>query len=110
MARLLAIDPPPHGWQLVSSSSNARVAYHSEEQLYYKEFYPRGPLERLKSVLVGSRATRSRKNDAALLSEGFGAPLHVTFTPNGSGCWVATVQAKRPRGLFNGPKVAQNDA
>lgn len=77
MARLLAIDPPPHGWQLVSSSSNARVAYHSEEQLYYKEFYPRGPLERLKSVLVGSRATRSRKNDAALLSEGFGAPLHL---------------------------------
>ena len=63
----------------MASSVYARVAVHAEQQLYYKEFRPRGPEESLKALLRGSRATRARKNGEALLQAGFNAPVNVAW-------------------------------
>ena len=63
----------------MASSVYARVAFHAERQLYYKEFLPRGPEESLKALLRGSRATRARKNGAALLQAGFNAPVNIAW-------------------------------
>ena len=64
---------------MVGSSVSARVAVQPELGVYYKEFLARGPLESLKAVLRGSRATRARKNNDALRAAGFDAPLNVAW-------------------------------
>jgi serine/threonine protein kinase len=69
----------PEGWELVGSSQSARVAFHSGKSLYYKEFLPRGPLEALKALFRGSRATRARLNSEALLRAGIQAPRNVAW-------------------------------
>jgi hypothetical protein len=69
----------PPGWELVNSSSYARVAYNPKEQLYYKEFLPRSPLETLKAWVRGSRAYRARKNGHALLLAGIDAPENISW-------------------------------
>lgn len=63
----------------MASSSHARVAFHADRQLYYKEFLPRGPQESLKALLRGSRGTRARLNSDALLAAGFRAPESVAW-------------------------------
>ena len=64
---------------MVGSSVNARVAVDSEREVFYKEFLPRGPLESLKSLLKGSRATRARVHNDALRSAGFTAPSNLAW-------------------------------
>lgn len=62
-------------------SAFSRVAVNAQLQLYYKAFLPRSPLERLKSLLRGSRATRARRNGDALRDSGIEAPLNVIWGP-----------------------------
>jgi len=81
MALLLAREQLPEGWIWIGSSKTAKVAFHSDEQLYYKEFLPRSPLERIKNLLRGSRATRAQKSDDALRECGFSAPVNVLWGP-----------------------------
>jgi Lipopolysaccharide kinase (Kdo/WaaP) family len=82
----LADNRLPPGWEPVQSSAYTRVACNSEQQLYYKEFLPRSPVEALKARVRGSRATRARKNGDALLRAGIGAPVNVAWgkLPNAS--------------------------
>lgn len=69
----------PAGWNLVQSSTYARVACNQERRLYYKEFLPRSPIESLKALIRGSRATRARENAEALLQAGIDAPVNVAW-------------------------------
>jgi tRNA A-37 threonylcarbamoyl transferase component Bud32 len=59
----------------------ARVACHVENKIYYKEFLPRSPIEKLKAMVKGSRATRARLNSEALLKAGFEAPKSLAWGP-----------------------------
>lgn len=79
LAPELSGNSPPGGWQLVASSAGARVLKHAEWAVFYKEFLPRGPLERLKSLARGSRATRARLGSEALLYAGFEAPTNLAW-------------------------------
>lgn len=67
------------GWRLVDSSGFARVAHHPEQGVFYKLFLPRSPLERLKAILRGSRATRARRHNDELRYAGINAPLNVAW-------------------------------
>ena len=75
----MADDQIPTGWELVASSGMARVACHLEDKIYYKEFLPRSPVEKLKALVKGSRATRARLNSEALLRAGFQAPESIAW-------------------------------
>ncbi len=63
----------------MASSVNARVACDGDQGVFYKEFLPRGPLEALKALFRGSRATRARQQNDALLSAGFQAPTNLAW-------------------------------
>jgi Lipopolysaccharide kinase (Kdo/WaaP) family len=63
----------------VASSGFARVAAEAEQGIYYKEFLPRSPLESLKGLMRGSRATRAREQSDALLEAGFNAPENLIW-------------------------------
>ncbi|QFU77696.1 hypothetical protein EY643_00330 [Halioglobus maricola] len=69
----------PEGWRLVGSSVHARVAVNGDGDVYYKEFLPRGPLERLKAIVRGSRATRARHHNDLLRQAGFTAPENLAW-------------------------------
>lgn len=112
LAPRLADRELPPGWQMVQSSAFARVACNPERRIYYKEFLPRSPLETLKGLIRGSRATRARRNGDALLLAGFGAPANLawgklaggreylfTGTARGQGLdtWLATTLTSRSR-------------
>lgn len=75
----LADQQLPDGWQIVASSRFARVAHNSETQIFYKEFLPRSPVETIKALIKGSRATRARKHSEALLTAGFNAPENLAW-------------------------------
>ena len=78
-AKLLADQQLPDGWQVVASSGFAHVAHNNELQVFYKEFLPRSPVETIKALVKGSRATRARKHSEALLKAGFNAPLNLAW-------------------------------
>jgi tRNA A-37 threonylcarbamoyl transferase component Bud32 len=67
------------GWHELNCSDGAKVAHHGEQNIYFKCFLPRGPLERLKAWLRGSRATRARRNNIKLLQYGFEAPTDLAW-------------------------------
>ncbi len=69
----------PEGWDLVGSSGFARVACDEQRRVFYKEFLPRSPLETLKGLLRGSRATRARRHNDELRAEGFEAPRNLLW-------------------------------
>ncbi|MEH6589281.1 MAG: lipopolysaccharide kinase InaA family protein [Halioglobus sp.] len=69
----------PCGWELVGSSGMARVACHRVDGIFYKEFLPRSPLEKLKAIVRGSRATRARLHSEELLKAGFEAPQNIAW-------------------------------
>jgi len=79
LALLLARQELADGWVMVSSSANARVARNAAGTIYYKEFLPRGPLEGIKALLRGSRASRARYHNEALLRSGFDAPATIAW-------------------------------
>lgn len=64
---------------MVGSSINARVAVDHTRGIYYKEFLPRGPLESVKALVKGSRATRARQHNDALRAAGFDAPVNLAW-------------------------------
>ncbi|MGL4566502.1 MAG: hypothetical protein ACRCVD_14500, partial [Halioglobus sp.] len=70
----LAAGELPAGWDIVPSASGARVAVNSQLQVYYKEFPSGSPLQRLQGLLQGSRVTRARRGNDALLYAGIEAP------------------------------------
>lgn len=85
-ARELSRDYLPEGWRRVASSTFSKVAFHEEMQLYYKEYLPRSPAERIKAALRGSRATRARRNAEKLALCGFDAPANVLWGKLPGGC------------------------
>jgi hypothetical protein len=85
VARALACDQLPQGWELVTSSSHTRVARNPTLGLYYKEFRPRSPAEGLKALVRGSRAERARRNGEALLHAGINAPANIAWGNLGAG-------------------------
>lgn len=66
-------------WQIVNSSKFACVLFSCEQQVYYKEFLPRSWLDRLKTLIKGSRATRARLNSDILNQAGVKAPANVAW-------------------------------
>ena len=78
-AQLLVNSHPPNGWEMVASSNFARVAHNKEKQIYYKEFLPRSPIEKVKALIKGSRGMRARKNSDALRHAGFNAPINMAW-------------------------------
>jgi len=78
-AALLGAGDLPAGWDIVPGSGQRRVAFNREMQLYYKEFPVRSPLERLKALVLGSRAARTRRHNDALLYAGIGAPTSLAW-------------------------------
>ena len=78
-AVLLADQQLPDGWQVVASSGFANVAHNTEQQVFYKEFLSRSPMESIKALIRGSRGTRARINSEALLMAGFNAPQNLAW-------------------------------
>jgi len=78
-AQALSEDFLPEGWQRVASSAFTKVAFHADNELYYKEFLRRSPAESAKALLRGSRATRARRNAETLLLAGIDAPVNVAW-------------------------------
>jgi tRNA A-37 threonylcarbamoyl transferase component Bud32 len=75
----LADQQLPPGWEVVGSSGFAVVAHHRVREIYYKEFLPRSPIEQLKALIKGSRGTRARRQNDALLTAGFNAPVNLAW-------------------------------
>jgi len=75
----LAAGELPAGWDIVPSTSGARVAVNSQLQVYYKEFPSGSPLQRLLGLLQGSRVTRARRGNDALLYAGIEAPTSLAW-------------------------------
>ncbi len=73
VALLIAGELPP-SWQMVHSSNETFVAFNKKANLYYKEFLPRNPFEKLKALLRGSRCQRAIKQTAILQKEGLPTP------------------------------------
>jgi hypothetical protein len=85
-ARQLSKEQLPAGWDTVQSSAYARVAFNEEQQLYFKEFLPRSPLESVKALFRGSRCKRARVNGEVLRWYGIDAPVNILWgrLPGGS--------------------------
>ncbi len=65
----------PQGWQWVPSSKDAVVAVTTSQPLvYYKEFLPRSPFEKIKSLVRGSRCQRARRQADILRAAGLMCP------------------------------------
>jgi len=99
LALQLAQQELPAGWTLVGSSVHARVAWQRDQGLYYKEFLARSPLESIKALLRGSRATRARRQNDALRAAGFSAPLNVAWGKLPGGCEYLFSSAVPGRGV-----------
>ena len=82
----LAEQQLPPGWEMVQSSAFARVACNREQEIFFKQFLPRSPVESVKALVRGSRATRARKNGEAMLRAGIDAPVTLSWgkLPGGS--------------------------
>jgi aminoglycoside phosphotransferase (APT) family kinase protein len=85
IAQVLTRKQLPCDWELVASSSHTLVARNPDRGLYYKEFRPRSPAEKLKALMRGSRAERARRNGDALLRVGISAPANVAWGSLDSG-------------------------
>ena len=75
----LAAGELPAGWDIVPGSSSARVAVNNGLKVYYKEFPACSPLGYLLALHRGSRATRARLGNGALLYAGIEAPASLAW-------------------------------
>ena len=75
----LAAGELPPDWDIVPSSSSSRVAVNARLKVYYKEFPTGSPLQRLLALLQGSRVTRARRGNEALLYAGIEAPASLAW-------------------------------
>jgi len=75
----------PAGWDIVNTSSACLVARNAAMQIYYKEFPLPSPIDRLRALLRGSRASRWRQHSDALTYAGIDAPQSLAWgkLPNG---------------------------
>ncbi len=65
----------PQGWKWVASSTDAVVATTTAAPfVFYKEFLPRNPFEKIKSLVRGSRCQRARQQNEILRAAGLGSP------------------------------------
>ncbi len=65
----------PQGWKWVASSTDAVVATTTAAPfVFYKEFLPRNPFEKIKSLVRGSRCQRARQQNGILQDAGLGSP------------------------------------
>lgn len=79
LAAQLGSQALPPGWEMVHSSSYSRVACNRSMQVFYKEFLPRSPMDRVKALVRGSRAKRARQHSDALLQAGINAPANLAW-------------------------------
>ena len=79
LAKILGRHELPQGWVLVGSSAYARVAVDESAGVFYKEFLPRSPLERIKALFKGSRCTRARLQNETLRDAGFDTPVNLAW-------------------------------
>ena len=85
----------------MGSSVNARVAVATADSIYYKEFLPRSPVEKLKALLKGSRAQRARRHNDALREAGFNAPVNIAWGKLPGGREYLFSSAVEGRGITN---------
>jgi hypothetical protein len=100
----------PAGWDVLPASTTCRVAFNPALQIYYKEYPPGSPLDAVRALFCGSRATRQRRRSNALLYVGIDAPESLAwgklpgggeyiFTRTASGedvaTWLRTLLAER---------------
>jgi len=95
IAKSLAADElSDKSWQLVPSSTSARVAKFTDqitgEITYCKVFLPRSILERIKQVLRGSRAKRAAENATLLETLGFNTPKVLGSGTSSHYSWLVT--------------------
>ncbi|MCW8195756.1 hypothetical protein F6455_13255 [Proteobacteria bacterium 005FR1] len=85
-------DPLPADAQRLTSSASTRVVRVSEadKDYYVKVFLPRGRLELLKRVMLGSRAQRAALAADTLAQAGFHTPAVVAFGNVGGASWLVT--------------------
>jgi tRNA A-37 threonylcarbamoyl transferase component Bud32 len=88
--------PQDGSWQWVQSSPYAKVACIrvEGEEYYFKAFLPRGRVERIKTLLRGSRAARCRRHTRALRAYGFSAPDVIAAQTGGRIPWVVMEGAR----------------
>ncbi len=81
VARALVDGNAPEGWQLLSSSAQARVARGTWEgqAVYLKVFLPRSPFEEFKALGRGSRGARSVDRSIQMRRAGFHTPPVLTY-------------------------------
>lgn len=81
VARALVDGNATEGWQLLSSSAQARVARGTWEgqAVYLKVFLPRSPFETLKVLGRGSRAIRSVDRSIQMSRENFHTPSVLIY-------------------------------
>jgi len=75
----LASGELPAGWDIQPGSSACQVAFNPQLQIYYKSFPPGSPLNALRAMLWGSRATRQRTRSNALRFVGIDAPESLAW-------------------------------
>ncbi len=92
----------PEGWQRVSSSTSAWVAYRPGNSPYYfKKFLARSSLEGVKGFFRGTRAERFVRESNRLISRGFVAPEVVEWGKLGYGNSWVLCRAIEGQGAFD---------
>ncbi len=92
----------PEGWQRVSSSTSAWVAYRPGNTPYYfKKFLARSSLEGVKGFFRGTRAERFVRESNRLISRGFVAPEVVEWGKLGYGNSWVLCRAIEGQGAFD---------
>ncbi len=92
----------PEGWQRVSSSTSAWVAYRPGNSPYYfKKFLARSSLEGVKGFFRGTRAERFVRESNRLISRGFVAPEVVDWGKLGYGNSWVLCRAIKGQGAFD---------
>ena len=72
--KLLSQQQLPIGWRWIASSKTTKVAYNESHSIYFKEFLPRSRLERIKSIIKGSRCSRAISIATIMHESGLNTP------------------------------------
>lgn len=73
-AKALSVQELPEGWKPLRNSSRAVIAHHAKLRLFYKEFAPLTPLERLIALVNGSPIERLQRQNKLFHHAGFSVP------------------------------------
>ncbi|MEM1154374.1 MAG: hypothetical protein AAGI44_09540 [Pseudomonadota bacterium] len=85
-AHALTVGELPAGWNTLRNSSPAIVAHNAQQRLFYKEFAPRRPVERLTALVYGSPVERLCRQNRLFSRAGINVPETLTWgtLPNGN--------------------------